>query len=231
MVIAALWRGAYRQFLLIFVYVIAEFLITVAEIPLYLARFFSGQADARTALSQLYWIDDVILEALLYGVVLALIYHATARMRSRRVVRVALTAGGLLFACISLLIHYKPNIQGDWMVVWTRDLSFCSMLLDLALWMALVSGRYRDWQLMLASGALGIRFAGSAIGDAIQELAAKAHYAHSDTLAVILSRSGAILTGLAGLACLYLWWRAFRPAPEKATPSGAALAGTRRREE
>ena len=231
MVIAALVRGAWRQYLLLFVYSITAFLIAVAEIPSYLAKY-SGQADAQSALSKWYWYDDVILETLLYTVVIALIYRATERMQPRALIRTLLTAAALIFAGVSLYVHYSPTLgRGEWMNPWTRDLSFCSMVLDLALWTFLISSKKKDPQLLLVSGGLGIQFAGSAIGDAIQDLAAKAYHAHqfSTGVVTVMSRSGAIFSTLTGFACLFIWWHAFRNAPQTETSRSAMLAAARRK--
>lgn len=153
LVIAALVRGAYRQFLLLFVYVIAAFLMAVAEMPLVLARF-SGQNDAKSAFDTLYWWDDAILQTLLYAVVISLIYKATARIQPRALVRVILTVSALVFAVASILIHrYTHSQRGEWMNLWTRDLSFCTTALDLALWTVLITTRDRDPRLLTVSGA------------------------------------------------------------------------------
>ena len=51
------------------------------------------------------------------------------------------------------------------MTPWTRDLNFCSAILDLALWALLIAAREKDHRLLLLSGGLGIQFTGEAIGE------------------------------------------------------------------
>jgi hypothetical protein len=224
MVIAALVRGAYRQYLLLFVYTIAAFLIAVAEIPIVLAKF-SGQADGK-AFGDMYWADDVILQTLLYTVVINLIYKATARIQPRAVVRVILTVGALVFAAVSILIHYNADsARGEWMNLWTRDLSFCTTALDLALWTVLITTRNREPRVLLVSGALGIQFAGSAIGDAVQDLATRGYHSHFFNVgaARFVSVSGGIISSGTGFACLYFLWQAFRSKSNASPPEPAVL--------
>lgn len=231
MVIAAMVRGAWRQYVLLFIYSIVAFLIAVAEIPSYLARY-TGQADAQHALSKWYWIDDVILETLLYAVVIALIYQATERMEPRAIVRLILTGGALIFAGVSLYVHYSPTAgRGEWMTPWVRDLSFCSSVLDLALWTFLVTSKDKDPRLLLVSGGLGVQFAGNAIGDAIQDLAGKAYHAHQFSAGTVtfISRFGAIFSTITGFACLYIWWHAFRAAREESPRRALVVGATRRK--
>jgi hypothetical protein len=112
----------------------------------------------------------------------------------------------LLFAGISFAVHYRPSLKhsGYWMTGWTRDLSFGSAILDLGLWTLLISSRRGDRRLLLISGALGMQFAGEAIGAALQDLSI-AQTVNS------LNLAGSIITMLASLACLYVWWQTFRP--------------------
>jgi hypothetical protein len=96
--------------------------------------------------------------------------------------------------------------------------------------MVLLSSRDKDSRLLLISGGLGIQFAGSAIGDAVQELANQAHHSQRfSNYALMLSRSGAVFSTLTGFACLYIWWHAFRPAREATRPSKALLEGATQR--
>ena len=96
---------------------------------------------------------------------------------------------------------------GYWMVPWTQDMNVGSAILDLGLWTMLISSRHGDRRLLLISGALGMQFAGEAIGYAISNLSI-AKTINS------LNLAGSIVTMLADLACLYVWWQTFRrPSP------------------
>jgi hypothetical protein len=85
------------------------------------------------------------------------------------------------------------------MTLWTRDLNFSSAVLDLALWALLIGSKYKETQLLLLSGALGIQFTGEAIGQSLRHL-----------FPWDLS-PGDVMTLLANLACLWIWWQALRP--------------------
>jgi hypothetical protein len=92
------------------------------------------------------------------------------------------------------------------MTPWTRDLNFCSAILDLALWALLIAAREKDQCLLLLSGGLGIKFTGEAVGTSIRQLALR-------TRSRTLSLSGGVLMLLANLIFLYIWWQAFRTTP------------------
>jgi hypothetical protein len=92
------------------------------------------------------------------------------------------------------------------MAPWTRDLSFCSAILDLALWALLIVSRGMDHRLLLLSGGLGIQFTGEAIGESIVQLALR-------TRSHAMSLTGAVIILLADLVFLYIWWQALRMAP------------------
>jgi len=187
-----------------------------AELPLYWAVY-RGVQNATGQRTWLYSFDEVLLQVLIYAVVISLIYQAAARLKSRRVVASAIVIGAFVFAGASFLIHYSGREVGigSWLAPWTRDLNFCSALLDLGLWMLLISSRRKDPQLLLITGGLGIRFTGEAIGDAIRQLAYRRRIKW-------LSLSGSVLITLVDLLCLFVWWHAFREqSPVNGAPARA----------
>ena len=211
LIIAALLRGGYRRFPFVFVYTIIDFLATVAELPSALG-YVRGTPSAADSLAFVYWLDEVILQVLIYSVVMSLIYQATGRLRSRRIVRASLIAGAILFAGISFLVHRSPALNwGSFMTPWTRDLNFCSAILDLALWMLLIAAREKDHRLLLLSGGLGIQFTGEAVGESTRDLAMRSHSRP-------ISLLGNALIMLTNLLFLYIWWQALRPSPERKRP-------------
>ncbi len=224
-VIAAMVRGSYRQYPLVFVYLIAGFLAAVAEIPANMARFY-GQPTGHLSFAILYWIDDVFLQVLLYSIVLHLIYKATANRQPRALVRTVLTAGAVILTGVSLLLHYNSGPGHEWVNLWMRDLSFLSMVLDLALWTALISSREKDPRVLMISGGLGIQFAGSAIGAAVQDLATRGYQTHSLTPsgADAISLAGGTFNVITGFACLYVLWHALRSTSEVGPPKAAVAA-------
>jgi hypothetical protein len=76
------------------------------------------------------------------------------------------------------------------------------VILDLLLWSILVASKKKDRQLLMLSGGLGIQFTGDAIGQSLRQLAI-AHRSSAMALA------GGLLAIVAGLVCLYVWWRTF----------------------
>lgn len=203
LIIAALLRGGYRRYPFIFIYTIIDFLTTVLEIPPAL-EYVRGVHQSTTPLAPLYWVDEIVEQVLIYAVVLSLIYGATRALRSRRVVRVSLIVGAVLIAVISFFLHYSPGLnRGSWMTPWTRDLNFCSAILDLGLWALLIASRGRDRQVLLLSGALGIKFAGDSIGESVRQLAIR-------NRSRSISLTGNVIIMLADVFFLYVWWQGLR---------------------
>lgn len=206
LVIAALLRGAYKRFPFVFVFTIANFLTTVIEIPLTVAYYATGRsAAAERSMVYYYWRDEWILQVLVFAVVISLLYHATATLRARRMVRALLLGGAVLVAGTTFLVHYSNALIGVWMTPWTRDLNFSSAILDLALWSILIASKEKDHRLLMLSGALGIQFTGEAIGESLRHLF-NTHVAEIP---------GNILIMLTNLVSLYIWWQTFRTAKPK----------------
>jgi hypothetical protein len=204
LVIAALLRGGYRLFPVLFVYEIVDLLMTVTGMPPYIAFYSHHGADARTLMAQWFWWDELLLQPLVYAVVISLIYRATEKAPARRLVRGLLIGGAALIAGASFLFHYHPELpNGDWMAFWTRDLTFSSAILDLALWALLLSSRVKDMRLLLVSGGLGIQFTGEAIGESLRSMAVQ-HRSKP------LSFTGSLITTIVDLLSVYIIWQAFR---------------------
>jgi len=200
LIIAALVRGPYRRFPVVFIYLVTLFLANVVDMAVFTASF-SGVRLAHTR-AFYYWIDQGILQLMVYSVVISLIYGATATIRSRALVRTILTAAAVVFAAGSFLVHYDPHmVAGMWMTLWSRDLNFASAILDLALWAMLLGSQKKETGLLLLSGGLGIEFTGEAIGQSVREW-----------LPWTLS-PGDVIVALANVACLWIWWQALRTAP------------------
>jgi len=200
LVIAALLRGAYRRFPFVFAYSITLFFTTAVEVAAY-TSYFSGTRLAHTR-AVYYWVDEGIRQALVFAVVISLIYQASREVRARGLVRAALVAGAILFAGVSFLLHYDAHaVISKWMTLWVRDLSFSSALLDFSLWAMLLAVRKNDLQLFLLSGGLGIQFAGEAIGQTVR---------NQFSSLVLL---GNVIIIATSLACPYIWWQAFRASP------------------
>lgn len=204
LVIAAMVRGPYKQYPVLFIYTVANLLFTVAGMPSYIAYYFYRRLDARVGMAQWDFYDELILEPLAYAVVISLIYVAASHVRSRRAVLVGTIGGAILIAAISFFIHFSPSVEhGVWLADWQRDLDLCSEILALGLWALLLSTRGRNTRLLLVTGGLGIQFTGEAIGQALRSIASPGH-SHG------LSYAGSFFSTVADLTALYVFWQAFR---------------------
>ncbi len=208
LIIAAMLRGSYRRYPALFVYMIAVFVVSLVESPFYVVGHLDivRYADRHVWRQYLkaYWLDERILIALVFVVVLSLIYQATDRSRSRRVIRASVVAGSVLFSAIALWFYYDPTVPpGQWITAWTSKLYFCAAILDLGLWAMLIGSRAKDSRLLMFSGALGILFAGAAIGASISDLAVARRSS-------ALTFAGGLVSILSNLTFLYIWWQALR---------------------
>ena len=190
LIISELLRGLWRRYLFLFAYVVALFLATAIEIPVYVA-YYTGNHQAFRSRAWTYWLDEVVLLA-------------------RRVFRFGLIVGSVAGMAISGWLRYEPRAAsaGPFMTAWTGDLYFGAAALDLALWALLIASREKDHRLLLLSGGLGIQFTGEAIGTSIVQLALR-------NRSRTLSLSGGVVMVLADLMFLYIWWQAFRMEPAR----------------
>jgi len=163
-----------------------------------------GTAAERHRWVVLYWVDEQIIQALLFLLVISLLYRASSQTRQRRTMLLGVIGATLLIATVSLLVHYQPDVKmGKWMMSWTRDLKAFAAILDLGLWATLIRSEEKDYRLLMVSGALGIQFAAGAMGQALREMSRA-----TDTA------SGVMIT-IANLTCTYIWWQAFRSPKKK----------------
>lgn len=213
LIIAALLRGPYRRFPLLLLYSVALFLTTAIEISVY-QMYFAG-IHLGISRATYYWVDEGIREGLLFAVVLSFAYLATEKLRSRRLVRTALIAAGVIFALGSFLVHHQGQVAAGvgrwhWMTLWVRDIAFATALVDLVVWTLLIAVRYKDSQLLLLTGGLGIEFAGIAIGESLRLL-----FRHFSPI------PGDLVEAATSLAAYWIWWKALRSVP---VPKAARVA-------
>jgi hypothetical protein len=206
LIVATLLRGGYRRYPFVFAYVVADLITTVIEIRPSLGYGSRSEVMIHQFM-WIYWIDERVMQILMFLVVISLVYLAAQDQRPSGSGVAGIIGGTLIFTGISFLIHYSPRLYiGQWMTPWTRDLNFAGALLDLGLWAKLISQPRKDYRLLMVSGALGIQFTGQAIGQAIRALS------HSPTVRFLAN----ILLLSMDLIFLYLWYQAFRtePAPQ-----------------
>jgi len=191
LVIYALWRGPYRQYRLALAYAVALLLATVVEIS-------AATAKPALPLYIYYWIDEGILDILVFCVVIGFIDQAAARARRRPVKRRWLIAGAALIVVTSGALRIGPAHFNHRMTLVSRDLNLCAVVLDLILWSILITSRSPDRHLLLLSGGLGIQLTGAIIGESVGQISRAAVF------------PGVLLEVLTFFAGLYIWWRAFR---------------------
>jgi hypothetical protein len=194
LVIAALVRGPYRQYPFVFAYSLALLLTTVAEMAL---------RNTATG-DQVYWIDEIILDALVYCLVIAFIDRAAREAHRAAIGRrwLILFAALIVAASFYFRTGASPNHR---MTLISRDLNICAVVLDLILWSLLVAARRIDRRLMLLSGGLGMQLTGAIIGESLRHLSRN------------LVLTGTLIEVATSFLGLYIWWRALRVVPAAAT--------------
>jgi hypothetical protein len=195
LVIAALLRGRYREFRLLFVYVLVLFLTTVIDAAIFYDRELYAQV------SRYYWVTDLIRQALIFLVVLSFIHRALDRDRRALPVRVLWAGAGLAF--FGLLFLTRDPTAVYWSRNLSRNLGFLAVILNLALWALLIRFRREDHVLLMVTGGMGLQMAGKAIGYSLRRLS-------SSTVVI-----GDLVIVLSHLLCLYIWWQAFRRRPTR----------------
>ena len=211
LVIRALLSGPYKRYPLLFTYSVTVFLTTLVEVTIYVAQQMGQRGWARSWRFY-YWINDAILQALVFAVVISLIHHAMTRANARTAIRRWLIVGAFLAFAVFFALHVGPEEKlSAWMTLVSRDLSFSAVILDLLLWTTLVASKKKDQELLMLSGGLGIQFTGSAIGQSIRQLAL-GPLGKSPAMAL----TGSVIVVVANLICLYVWWQTFRrPFPRR----------------
>src|SRR5260370_32109849 len=115
--IAAMLRGGWKRYPFVFAYVVTYFLTTVVEMPSSVAYYYARHLytpphprinETAEIYAAWYWRDEAVLQVLLFAVVISLIYYATSKLGPRRIVRLSLIAGAVLFALISFLVTSRP---------------------------------------------------------------------------------------------------------------------------
>ena len=198
MILHVMLAGSWRRYPMLFVYVLADLVTNLLEVWPKL-NYANLTPAARKSWLWLYWWDERIIQALLFMLVISLIYRASTHWGGRRSLLAILILGSIAFAFTSLWLEYDPNVTtGKWMTPWTRDMNLCAAILDLLLWATLIRTRQRDTRLLMISGALGVQFAAGAMGQALRDVS----HGSIDFAAIVIVSSN--------LACLYIWRQALR---------------------
>jgi len=194
LVLSALVRGSLRQYPFVFAYSLALLVSTVVEMGL--------QTSPKT-LHEAYWIDEVILDVLVFCLVIAFIDQAARDSKQKTIERHWFVLGAAAILAISFAVRRSSNLDMQ-MTLISRDLNICAVILDLILWSLLVAARQPNRQLLLLSGGLGLQLTGAIMGASLRHLSRS------------LVPAGILLEVTTGFLGLYIWWRALRPAPARA---------------
>jgi len=216
LVIAALLRNGYRRFPFVLIYLIVDLLTSVIEIPQTLSLKAVQTREALIFFMRVYYWNERIIHVLVFLIVIGMIAGTLGEGRRRRGALAILIGGTLLFAAITFAVHFDaktPLVR--WIVPWTRDLNFGAAILDMGLWAALMGRREKDIRILMVAAGLGIQFTGGAIGYAIRGMSNPGATAAGN----VMYKIAGDLLYLTTLACLYIWWQAFRnpPKPPAAT--------------
>lgn len=201
LVTQALLSGPFRQFTVIFAYLLCLAITTIADI---LMRLDVGKLGSTYI--RYYWAMDLLRESAVYAVVISLVLHAMPDSRRRAALLRLLVALALLFWVGSIVVYQDPHVS-KWMTKVVRNLSFCSAVATLVLWFVLIASEKRDTRLLVITGGLGLQMTGEAIGQSLIQI--------SKSTQIV----GVLTLMFAHFLCLYIWWRAFSTSPENSPAS------------
>lgn len=186
----------YSRYPLVFAYlVILLFATTVETALLYGMPAFSNN---RKTYALYYWSNEAILQALIFIVMLSLIHQASEGFPKRWIW--STLPASVVLGIVAYSVYSVGTQSGitQHMTVVSRNLSFCTALLNLVLWSALLRNRRRSVELLMVSGGIGLQTTAKAIG----------HSLRSFSLAT--KTPGNVIVVLGHLLCLFIWWRTFR---------------------
>ena len=205
--------GAFRQHPLIFLYAIALLLSNVVEWASVLGF---GLTNNR-AYALYWWTNEIILQLLLFSIMIALIHRAARETPARWILTAGSIVAVVLVCALIVLLRAQgaPDTLSKWITVVSRNLSFCSALLNLALWSVILRRKSRHFQLLLLSLGLGLQTTGKAIGHSLRGMSPA------------VEDAGNWVITLSMICCLLIWWYAFKANPILRDGSGL---GTPRQE-
>jgi hypothetical protein len=192
LVTQALIAGPFRQFTVVFAYILCLIITTVTDIIMSFDLGSLGKTYLRY-----YWTADLLRESAMYAVVISLVLHAMPDGRRRAALVRLLIVVAILFWIGSIVVYQEPSLN-KWMVKVVRNLSFCSAVATLILWFVLIASEKRDTRLLVITGGLGLQMTGEAIGQSLRQLSKMTVF------------PGVMVMILAHFLCLYIWWRAFQ---------------------
>ena len=206
---------AYRRYPILFLLCLIMLCSTVVETAAALAP--ASFSFTQTEQYRLYyWINENVIQFFTFLLMISFIYRALDGIRGRVTLCLGLVTAAALILVISLSGATFDNYR--WMTPLSRNLSFCSALLNLVLWSALLRQKKREPQLLMVSAGLGLATTGKAIGHSLRRIS---------TSAVV---TGNLVIVVTTLLCLFLWWYSFSRHVRLAASAsrGSAASGPQR---
>jgi hypothetical protein len=196
--------GAHRRYRLLFVFCLLLLCSAVVETAASLSP--NGSFVLTQQYRLFYWTNESIFQFLTFLLMISLIHRALDGIRIRAALCLFVALAVILVVGTFVGFSGVTFTNYRWMTPLSRNLSFCSALLNFVLWSALLRQRRRDPQLLTVCAGLGLATTGKAIGHSLRKVS---------TSSVVV---GDLLIVVTSLLCLYLWWYAFskmRPPDDK----------------
>ena len=198
-VVFYLLKGPYLRYPLLLAYCVTELVTGTAE-------FLIESYGSHQLFINLYYIDEVGVDLLLFLMVMTFTYRAMEgnpmRVMAGRVLGgITLLVLGLPFLLFQEKIHDFPAFMNGAGEV----LNFGAAIMNLVLWTALLGARRRNAQLLTVSAGLGLQVTAQALGFGIRHLLPQRHRWMPDLLMMMVH-----------LVSVYIWWRAFRSSARQA---------------
>jgi len=209
-VLSVMLRGPWREYPLLFLYLIASTLTTVVQVSF---RYHYGPRSREFVSA--YWTSDFLCNFIILLVIIHLIRTAMEGHPKRGSVYWGLLLGLAIVAAGTLLyMHYTARhfSLGRWMTVLGRDYYFLSTLLNAILWFTLLRANHPDRRLYLVTSGMGLTLSGAAIAHALR------------STGTLIVAAGALVV-FTYLAKVYIWYIAFRKAPAPVRSGGFARSG------
>src|SRR4051794_13098238 len=99
-ILSAMLRGQWREYPFVFLYVVGDLVTTLIELPAFV-KYDSSTGAERKFFIWLYWLDERVMQVLLFLLVISLIYRAAAHLKSRNMLVAGAVCAILLFAGIT----------------------------------------------------------------------------------------------------------------------------------
>ncbi len=205
----ALRRRAFRTFPFLFIYSLALFLWTVANI----AAREAGRLPQ--SWQEIYWAGELTLQSLLYLLILSLVWRSQKENPNRGRIMRGLLGAIVVGSSVTLYLTQAPRLN-QWMTDFTKYIAFGSTALNLAFWAVLAGRRHPDRTLLMVSGGYGIQSTGEAVSQSLRMLA----ISNRSLPLLVVSNVFALLTHT---MCLLIWWAA--AARENSRQPSPALTG------